>query len=69
MPVVIEFDYVEDHERALDILFNIEATYSGAGRGRILVPETAARTLQERGVRYRIVAGRRLEGEPHGTTT
>lgn len=68
MQVTIQFDFEEDHERALDVLFGIEATYSGAGRGCILVSNTAARTLRERGIRYRIVTGRLEEEPPHAPT-
>lgn len=69
MPVIIQFDFEADHERALDVLFEIEATYSGAGRGSIQVSDAAARALRERGVRYRIIAGRLEEEPPRGTTT
>jgi hypothetical protein len=69
MPVIIRFDFEEDHERALDVLYEIEATYSGAGRGCISVSDAAARTLRERGIRYHVVAGRLVEGPPHDTAT
>lgn len=68
MPVVIQFDFEADHERALDALFEIEATYSGAGRGCIQVSDVAARVLRERGIRYRVVAGRLEEEPPHAPT-
>jgi len=57
MPVVIHFDFETDHERALDVLFEIEATYSGAGSGSIQVSPAAAQALRERGIRYRVISG------------
>ncbi len=68
MPVTIQFDFEADHEHALDVLFDIEATYSGSGRGCILVSVAAARTLRERGIRYRVIAGRLEEEPPHAPT-
>jgi hypothetical protein len=68
MAVTIQFDFEADHERALDILFDIEATYSGAGRACIFISDAAARTLRERGIRYRIMAGRLEEEPPHAPT-
>lgn len=68
MSVIVQFDFEADHEHALDVLFDIEATYSGAGRGCMLVSDAAARTLRERGIRYRVIAGQLEEEPPHAPT-
>jgi hypothetical protein len=67
MPVVVQFDFEADHEQALDALFDLDALYSGAGRGRILVAESIAQALQARGIRCRILPERREEEPPDVT--
>jgi hypothetical protein len=68
MPVVIQFDQDEEHERAIDVLTEAEETYHGVAPATILVSNAALCALQAHGVRFQVLSETAKE-QPHAPGT
>lgn len=68
MASLIQFDYDEDCERAIDILAEAEQTYRSVPKDCFLISDAAVLLLTGAGIRFRVVAPRpRREEEPNAT--